>query len=274
MPELPEVETIKNGLKEPLTDEIIDYVILRRDNLRYPFPDNFGDRLEGRKIIDVTRRAKYLLIILDNNSILVIHLGMSGKLTLADNIDEEFKKHDHVIIALKNGKALIYNDARRFGLMDIVDNKELETHKYFAQLAPEPLTDKFTSDILYNSLSSKKIPIKNAIMDNKIVVGVGNIYACESLFRSGISPTKESNSLNKKDIDLLIYNIKNVLQEAIISGGSTLRDYVQATGEMGYFQHKFNVYGRENEPCYICTESIKRIKQQGRSTFFCPKCQR
>jgi len=275
MPELPEVETIKNGLANKLHNKIISDAVINRPNLRTFFPDNFTENLKDKKLTAFKRRSKYLLIELDNDYILISHLGMSGKFTIfSDNEDYPKDKHDHVVINFTDGSSLVYNDIRRFGLMDFVQKNELEKHKLFVNLAPEPLTQDFNTDYLYNILKNKKTNIKNAIMDSHIVVGVGNIYACESLFKCKISPTRSCNTIKSSEISKLIDIIKETLKEAIASGGSTLKDYRKEDGTMGYFQHSFKVYGREKEKCTICSSKIERIKQQGRSTFFCPECQK
>jgi len=275
MPELPEVETIKNGLESKLNNKIISDAVINRPNLRTFFPDNFTDNLKDKKITAFKRRSKYLLIELDNDFLLISHLGMSGKFTIFAN-DEDYNqdKHDHVIINFSDGTSLVYNDIRRFGLMDFICKNELEKHKLFINLAPEPLTEEFNSDYLYNILKNKNTNIKNAIMNSNIVVGVGNIYACESLFKCGISPTSSCRSIKPNEINKLVGIIKETLQDAIKAGGSTLKDYRKEDGTMGYFQHNFKVYGREGEDCTDCGNKIERIKQQGRSTFFCPDCQK
>lgn len=274
MPELPEVETVRTGLEKSLKGKVIKKTTLRRKNLRIPFPKNLSKNLEGRRIINIRRRAKYLIIELDNENALIMHLGMSGKILVKNSKPENLNKHDHVIIEFNGGKTLIYNDARRFGLVTLCKKTELEKHKLLSALGPEPLSNEFNEVVLFNSLKKKTAPIKNVIMDSHVVVGVGNIYACESLFRSGISPIKKACDVPKKKVSELVKNIRDVLNEAIASGGSTLRDYVRSTGDSGYFQHKFQVYGREGKACFACHKPIKRIKQQGRSTFYCPNCQR
>lgn len=275
MPELPEVETIKRGLKKSLKGKVIEKVTLRRKNLRIPFPPDFTAKLIGKKIVSIKRRAKYLLIETDKEDcLIIIHLGMSGRLLLKDSYPDKPEKHDHVIIKFTDGNTLIYNDTRRFGLMTLAEKKNIKSHPLFSELGIEPLPEKFNGKILHELIKKKNVPIKNALMDSHLIVGVGNIYACESLFRSHISPLRKAKSITSKQSDLLTKNIKQVLKEAIASGGSSLRDYVHASGEMGYFQHKFSVYGREGKNCPACQGKIKRIKQQGRSTFYCPACQK
>lgn len=272
MPELPEVETVRRGLEPALTGQTIRSVELRRKDLRIPFPVDMRTRLEGAAILTVRRRSKYLLVETGKDT-LIIHLGMSGRILLEKH-GYLAKKHDHVLLGFSDGTLLVFNDARRFGLMTLCPTAELDNHKLFAELGPEPLSDDFSAEYLHSALKARNSPIKTALMDAKLVVGVGNIYASESLFRSFIHPARKTSSLTKKEASLLVPTIREVLQEAIDSGGSTLRDYVRSDGDLGYFQHKFRVYGRENKPCLTCATPIERLQQQGRSTFFCPRCQR
>ncbi len=276
MPELPEVETVRRGLDKALAGATINKVELRRENLRTPFPKDFAKSLTGQKIKSVTRRAKYLLFHLDSDIIMVAHLGMTGRFTVAAPQGKgkkmEFLAHDHVVLTLDDGRLIIYNDARRFGLMEICKRKEVQNHKLFRHLAPEPLEGEFTPEYLEKALSKRKTPIKPTIMDQEIVVGVGNIYANEALFLTGISPLKPANEIGKK-IPPLIKEIHNVLNAAIKAGGSTLKDFAHVSGESGYFQHNFHVYGRGGKPCSKCKTPIETIRQAGRATFYCPKCQ-
>jgi formamidopyrimidine-DNA glycosylase len=230
--------------------------------------------LQGRKITAIARRAKYILITLDDNTVIIAHLGMSGKMIVHDNFQNEHKPHDHAIFRFDDGKEVVFNDPRRFGLITFSDTANLNKHKLIANLGLEPLEAEFDGKILHELLKNKSAPIKSTIMDASLVVGVGNIYACEALLRSCISPLKPSNKITLDKCKELAKNIKDVLSEAIESGGSTLRDYVQSSGDSGYFQHKFKVYGREGEPCVNCKTTIKRIKQAGRSTFYCENCQK
>jgi formamidopyrimidine-DNA glycosylase len=277
MPELPEVETVVRGIAPHLKKRRITQVELRRADLRVPFPKGFKERLEGAGITGISRRAKYILIELDTAETLVIHLGMSGSLMFRE---APFKKHDHVIFTLDNGKKLIFHDPRRFGLMDLV--KDTKTHKLFAHLGVEPLAEGFNSVTLGASLKTRSGPIKTAIMDQKVVVGVGNIYASESLFQAHISPLRKANSLKKSEISALCEGIKNVLELAIKSGGSSIKDFVQSSGKPGYFQHSFEVYGHTNKPCLCAakhgilkiTPLVKKITQQGRATYYCNNCQK
>jgi formamidopyrimidine-DNA glycosylase len=272
MPELPEVETVRRGLEGALVGATIVETVLRRGNLRTPFPSNFVENLAGCQITSIARRAKYLLFNFDTDVVLIAHLGMTGRFSVVEDEGGVFLAHDHVVFTLSDGRLLIYNDARRFGLMDICRRSELQTHKLFAHLAPEPLEAEFTVEYLEKALSKRKTPIKPAIMEQKIVVGVGNIYASEALFLSGISPLRPANELGNK-IPLLISCIHKVLTDSIAAGGSTISDFAHVSGESGYFQHNFHVYGRGGKPCSKCQSPIIAIRQAGRATFYCKKCQ-
>ena len=274
MPELPEVETVKEGLKQNIINKTISNVNISDKNLRFPYPDNFTQNLISATVKDIRRRARYLFIELSNKKILIIHLGMSGKLNYFNHEHQKKAKHDHILINFSDNTSLIYNDTRRFGFADISELGEINNHKMIKNLGPEPLSDDFNKKYLKNILKNKNMNIKTAMMDNKIVVGVGNIYINESLFLSTICPKRNANSLTNIEIEKLIQNIKSILTRAIKSGGSTLRDYVNLTGDIGNFQFDFKVYGRYNEECTNCKNSISRIKQNGRSTFYCNKCQK
>jgi len=267
MPELPEVETVRTGLSRSWIGKRIEGVELRREGLRFPFPEGLEKRLTGQKIIDIRRRAKYLLIDLDNDDVLLSHLGMSGKWTL--DASECEGKHDHVVIYLDDGSMSVYNDPRRFGVLDIFTGT---SHKLLDHLGPEPL-ENWTAEDLYEKLQRRKSPIKICILDQKVVVGVGNIYACEALNRSHISPTRKSNKVSKKECQVLVNEIKVILAEAIQAGGSTLRDFAGVDGTLGYFPHQFRVYDKEGSECE-CGGTIERLVQGGRSTFWCPSCQK
>lgn len=272
MPELPEVETVCRGLSSTiLGGEIVSAENLR-PNLRIPFPENFSEKLKGRKIKEIKRRAKYILITLDDDLCIIAHLGMSGQMIVYNNFQNDRKKHDHAVFRFADGKEMVFNDPRRFGLITFAE--DAASHKLINKLGIEPLLDEFTGSVLYNILQKRKSPVKNTIMDASLIVGVGNIYACEALFRSNVLPDRPSNKVKKQESEALCKNIKDVLNEAINSGGSTLKDYAQSSGESGYFQHSFKVYGREGESCVVCNNIIQRIKQSGRSSFFCPNCQR
>ncbi len=267
MPELPEVETVRTGLSRSWIGKRIEGVELRREGLRFPFPEGLEKRLTGQKIIDIRRRAKYLLIDLDNDDVLLSHLGMSGKWTL--DASECEGKHDHVVIYLDDGSMSVYNDPRRFGVLDIFTGA---SHKLLDHLGPEPL-ENWTAEDLYEKLQRRKSPIKICILDQKVVVGVGNIYACEALNRSHISPTRKSNKVSKKECQVLVNEIKVILAEAIQAGGSTLRDFAGVDGTLGYFPHQFRVYDKEGSECE-CGGTVERLVQGGRSTFWCPSCQK
>ena len=283
MPELPEVETVKRGLEEFIINESIKEVYLSKFNLRFPWPKDFVSKIVGKKIISIKRRAKYIIIGLSDNYSIIAHLGMSGSykvLKKGEVQDYIILKHDHLIIDLDNFK-IVYNDPRRFGYIDLT-NQDPETHKFLSSLGPEPLSNYFNADNLAETLLNKNKPIKNTLLDQNIVSGLGNIYVCEALFRSKINPKKNCSKLvtskgkPRKNLILLVKKINEVIKEAIEAGGSSLRDFSNTSGKMGYFQSSFNVYNRENEKCLLgsCNGVIKRIIQSGRSTFFCSKCQK
>ena len=283
MPELPEVETVKRGLEEFIINESIKEVYLSKFNLRFPWPKDFVSKIVGKKIISIKRRAKYIIIGLSDNYSIIAHLGMSGSykvLKKGEVQDYIILKHDHLIIDLDNFK-VVYNDPRRFGYIDLT-NQDPETHKFLSSLGPEPLSNYFNADNLAETLLNKNKPIKNTLLDQNIVSGLGNIYVCEALFRSKINPKKNCSKLitskgkPRKNLILLVKKINEVIKEAIKAGGSSLRDFSNTSGKMGYFQSSFNVYNRENEKCLLgsCNGVVKRIIQSGRSTFFCSKCQK
>jgi len=274
MPELPEVETVRRGLRKQIIAKKIDKVILSDKKLRIEYPKNIAKTLKSCQITDIGRRSKYLLIGLDNGAVLVMHLGMSGKILFKEKAVSKFDRHDHFIVNFTDGSQIIFNDPRRFGLVTLVTDKEMQKHRLFKGLGIEPLSKGFNGEYLKDIFKNKAQPVKLSVMNASNLVGVGNIYASEALFRAGIDPQKHSGKISLPKLQELAQNIKTVLKEAIISGGSTLRDYVRSDGDVGYFQHNFRVYGREKEPCVSCGISIKRIVQQGRSTFFCPKCQK
>ena len=291
MPELPEVETVRRGLEPSFTHAKIINVKQNRPDLRFPFPENFQSRLTGREIIGLGRRAKYLLIHLDSDETIISHLGMSGSwrienTTLGSYYHEKNKlaAHDHLemVIETPDGQSLhvIYNDPRRFGFMLLTKTAELEHHKLLAHLGPEPTGNGLSGAYLNEKLRNRKAPLKAALLDQTIIAGLGNIYVCEALWRSHLSPKRKSSTLGaksataRKKSELLVQNIRDVIAEAIEAGGSSLRDYVHTDGSLGYFQHRFSVYGREGEPCPECGKAIKRIVQSGRSSFYCTHCQR
>jgi formamidopyrimidine-DNA glycosylase len=271
MPELPEVETVARGLRAELMGRRFEEVTLFRRSLRFPLPELMEERLQECRITGIRRRAKYLLIDLDSGETLLVHLGMSGQLMFADPDAYEQAKHDHVLFVFDDGRMLRYHDPRRFGIMDVAETAELENHALLAHLGPEPL-DGLTAEYLADALKRRKGPVKPALMDQKLVVGVGNIYACEALFLAGIHPQTPACDVADQ-AETLVEAIRRVLLAAIDSGGSTLRDYVRSSGESGYFQHQFQVYGRTDAPCFACQTPVMQMKQAGRSTFYCPVCQ-
>ena len=290
MPELPEVETVRRGLKPALEGHVVAALSVRRRDLRVAFPERFAERLKGRRMVSLRRRAKYLLLDLEGGETLIMHLGMSGRFTIhgpaappampgrfhnqiaADGSGNG--KHDHVVFENEEGVRIVFTDHRRFGLMLLEKTDAVEQHSLFDGMGPEPLGDDFTPTVLSAALKGKKTPIKSALLDQCVVAGLGNIYVCEALFRSGISPKRLARTVAGPRCEKLVPAIKKVLGEAIKAGGSTLRDYKKADGELGYFQHHFAVYDREGEPCPGCKGTIKRIVQAGRSTFYCPSCQK
>lgn len=274
MPELPEVETVRRGLETALKGAVICKVTLKRKDLRVPFPKNMGKALAGRKITGIKRRAKYLLFYLDSDDVLIAHLGMSGRFFIYQPAQARHNgKHDHVIFEFADGRTLIFNDARRFGLMQLAKKSQLKTHPLFKHLGPEPFDKAFSPDYLQAALAKRKTPVKVALMDQELVVGVGNIYASEALFLAHIDPRKPAHKAAKQ-AKPIIAAIRQVLNDAIASGGSSLRDFLHITGYAGDFQHRFQVYGRAGKPCFICNIPLRNIRQAGRSTFFCAECQK
>jgi formamidopyrimidine-DNA glycosylase len=291
MPELPEVETVRLGLIPALEGRKILEALTRRGDLRVPFPPRFAERLKGRTVRALTRRAKYILAELDSGESLVIHLGMSGRISvyaegrrqrLGDYIynpappDAGHGKHDHVVIETDAPAKIVFNDHRRFGLMTLVPTSALDADKLFKDIGIEPLSNNFNAQYLVRALAGKKTSIKAALLDQRVIAGLGNIYVCEALFLAHVSPKKLAGAVKREQIAALVRAIKMVLKDAIQAGGSTLRDHAQATGDPGNFQHRFRVYGREGQPCKSkgCNGTVKRIVQGGRSTFYCPKCQK
>jgi formamidopyrimidine-DNA glycosylase len=275
MPELPEVETVRRGLALKMTGRHIVQAELLRPDLRRPFPPELAERLGGAKIGALSRRGKYILIELEPDGVLLLHLGMSGRITAGD-ATVPTAPHDHVVLSLDDGTIVRFNDARRFGLLDYVRRSEADRHPLLAGLGPEPLGSEFDGTYLVGKLAGKMTPIKSALLDQRIVAGLGNIYVCEALYRARLSPRRLAGTVGRGRADRLVAAIRSVLDEAIEAGGSSLRNYVQANGELGYFQHRWAVYGHEGEPCPGCScgEGVRRIIQSGRSTFFCAKRQR
>ena len=270
MPELPEVETICRGLRPALVGRRLIRVNARRSDLRIPLPRDMGARLEGRRVERIDRRAKYILLRLDDAMVLIVHLGMSGRLVIAPD-PAPLDPHDHVIFELDGGGRLIYHDPRRFGLITLAAESELDSHPLLHQLGLDPLAAAFDGRHLSALLKGRRTPIKAALLDQRTIAGLGNIYACESLFRARVSPRRLAASVAGRRAERLAGAIRGVLEEAIAAGGSSLRDYVQVSGELGYFQHRFAVYQRAGQPCpgCDCGGAIRRIVQGARSTFYC-----
>lgn len=276
MPELPEVETTGRGIAAKLLSLTITRVEQRRRDLRFPMPDDLANKLQGRRLLEVTRRAKYLLLRLDDGNSILLHLGMSGRMVISDRDDGTRDTHDHVVFTFSNGAVMRFNDARRFGMLDLVKTGHEAEHRLLAHIGPEPLDRAFTASVLQQRLKGKKAAIKLALLDQTVVAGIGNIYACEALFDAGINPNKEAGKVSTEKLALLVPAIKKVLKAALKDGGSSLRDYVQASGELGYFQTRFAVYDREGQPCPRCVscKGVLRFTQGGRSTFWCKNQQK
>ncbi len=283
MPELPEVETVRRGLAPAMEGSTILRADINRPDLRWPFPPDMAERLRGQRVLRLRRRSKYILADLGSDETLLIHLGMSGRMLISGDPLGQFmhdhpapQKHDHVVLYMANDARITFNDPRRFGAMDLVDTPRAEHHPLLARLGPEPLANAFNETYLQVALRGRNMPIKSALLDQRIVAGLGNIYVCEALFRAGISPKRRAGQISARRVAALAPVIRSVIEEAIEAGGSSLRDFRQTDGELGYFQHRFDVYGREGEACHTagCTHDIARIVQSGRSTFYCPNCQR
>jgi formamidopyrimidine-DNA glycosylase len=270
MPELPEVETSRRGIEPHIKNKTITGVRVRQSQLRWPVPNNLPELATGQKVNRVSRRAKYLCLELDHGTIM-IHLGMSGSLRISRD-KTPFDKHDHVDICFSNNKILRLRDPRRFGSV-LWTNNNISEHKLIRDLGPEPLSDAFNADYLHNKAHKRSCSIKALIMNSHIVVGVGNIYACESLFKAGISPKRAAGKISHQRLQKLVDTIKQTLQAAIIKGGTTLRDFTAQDGKPGYFKQELLVYGRQNEACTHCGAIIRQIRQQNRSTCYCPQCQ-
>jgi formamidopyrimidine-DNA glycosylase len=283
MPELPEVETIRAGLLPVMEGQLITLAQVNRPDLRFPLPEKMADRLSGQRVEGLRRRSKYILADLSSGETLLVHLGMSGRMLVSGATLGTFHhehpapaKHDHVVFHMENGARVTFNDARRFGAMDLMSTERAGEHWLLKDLGPEPLGNGFHADYLVGRLSGRVMPVKAALLDQRIVAGLGNIYVSEVLFRARIDPRRAAGDLTATEIGELVPVIRTVLDEAIAAGGSSLRDYRQADGELGYFQHSFRVYDREGAPCPAsgCAGTIHRIVQSGRSSFFCPICQK
>lgn len=292
MPELPEVETVRRGLEPAMVGARIVAVEQRRPDLRFSFPERFRERLTGQIVTSVGRRAKYLLADLSSGEVLIMHLGMSGRFLVAKGEAAErpgdfhheaggHPAHDHVVFSLSNGATVTYNDARRFGFMDLVPRAELATCRHFAAMGIEPLGNELSGESIARLFVGRRTPLKAALLDQRLIAGLGNIYVCEALFRAGLDPQAPAGSLAGKTggptpkAHELAAIVREVLSEAVAAGGSTLRDHARVDGSLGYFQHTFRVYDREGEACVApgCGGTVARLVQSGRSTFYCPRCQ-
>ncbi|HWE47706.1 MAG TPA: bifunctional DNA-formamidopyrimidine glycosylase/DNA-(apurinic or apyrimidinic site) lyase [Caulobacteraceae bacterium] len=283
MPELPEVETVRQGLRPSLEGARLKRVIQRRPDLRFPLPDRFAERLTGARVVNLGRRAKYLMAELDTGETWTTHLGMTGRFTVGAKTPGRFAmtapdddKHEHLVFETDKNVVIGFADARRFGYMNLIPTAEIDEHPWFKGLGPEPLGNGFNAEHLAEAFAGRKQNVKATLLDQRVVAGLGNIYVCEALYRSHISPKKPAGKLKPDALEALSVTVRKVIAEAIEAGGSTLRDFAGADGELGYFQHRFKAYGREGEKCLTrgCGGTIKRIVQAGRSTFYCPKCQR
>ena len=283
MPELPEVETVRRGLLPAMEGHVIARADVNRPDLRWPFPDRMAERLTGQRVERLRRRSKYILADLSGGETLLMHLGMSGRILISGDPLGQFvhdhpapEKHDHVVFHMQNGARIIFNDPRRFGAMDLFETATAEAHPLLSAIGPEPLGNAFHEDHLIAALRGRMTPIKSALLDQKIVAGLGNIYVCEALFRAGIHPVRKAGKIGRTRVASLVPVIRATLEDAIAAGGSSLRDYRRADGELGYFQHSFDVYGREGAPCRRdgCNGKVRRIVQAGRSSFYCTACQR
>ncbi|MXX91489.1 MAG: bifunctional DNA-formamidopyrimidine glycosylase/DNA-(apurinic or apyrimidinic site) lyase [Boseongicola sp. SB0677_bin_26] len=283
MPELPEVETVRRGLLPVMEGTRILRADVNRPDLRWPLPKRMAERVSGTRVMSLRRRSKYLLADLSSGETLLVHLGMSGRILISGVAQGVFlnrhamhDRHDHVVFHMEGGARVTFNDPRRFGAMDLVATASAEKHRRLAGIGPEPLGNEFDEVYLTSTLKGRRTTIKAALLDQRVVAGLGNIYVCEALHRAGVSPTRRVSRLAAGRIASLVPNVRDVLSEAIAAGGSSLRDYRQADGELGYFQHAFRVYGRDGDPCVKpgCGGRVVRTVQSGRSSFHCPKCQR
>ena len=287
MPELPEVETVVQGLLPAISGRLIENVIINRPNLRWPFPLDMKERLEGNVVLNVRRRSKYVLVDLSRGETMILHLGMSGRVLIHKLGYEKseknmyfnkpsVEKHDHVIFDFEDKTRVVYNDPRRFGAIDLCRSVELNKHKMMSNLGIEPLSNQFNADFLVDNFKYRKTSVKSALLNQKYVCGLGNIYVCEALWRSGIVPTRLAGTISLKKLEKLVNAIRVTLFEAIKAGGSSLKDFKNIEGNLGYFQHQFNVYDSEGKDCNTqgCKAKIKKIRLAGRSTFYCDNCQR
>ena len=289
MPELPEVETVKSGLEPVLKGRRIERVETRRSGLRFPFPKGFNERLSGAKVQTLSRRAKYILADLDNGFSLIVHLGMTGRFTVVSpkgvsNLGEFYFEagagegadgpHDHVVLHLEQGVRLVYSDPRRFGMMDVVETPMLGQHRLLKNIGVEPLGNELSASYLALKFKGKAAPMKAALLDQRIIAGLGNIYVCEALYRARLSPKRKAGSVKLEKLEELVRHVRDILNEAILAGGSTLQDFQGTDGTQGSYQQRFQVYDREGEACPRGDGTVKRIVQSGRSSFYCPSCQK
>lgn len=287
VPELPEVETVRRGLCPAMEGRVIERAEIRREGLRWPFPLRLAERLTGARVLRLRRRSKYILADLDTGESLLIHLGMSGRMTVSGlraafvpgrfhHTHPAAQKHDHVVLHMAGGARVTFNDPRRFGALDLIATDSADAHPLLAALGPEPLGNAFSARYLAARLKGRKAPIKPLLLDQRIVAGLGNIYVSEALHRAGIHPARAGGRIACTRLERLVQEIRLVLHAAIDAGGSSLRDYRQADGELGYFQHEFRVYDRQGRPCPTpdCGATIRRFVQGGRSSYYCPRCQR
>lgn len=282
MPELPEVETVRRGLVPVMEGQTIARAQVNRPDLRWPLPAGLAAALSGATVLRLRRRSKYILADLSTGQTLILHLGMSGRVLVSGAMVGDFHhdhpapaRHDHVVFHMASGARVIFNDARRFGAMDLVGTAAADAHPWLAALGPEPLGNGFHDGHLIAALAGRRTPVKAALLDQRTVAGLGNIYVAEALFRARIHPARQAGRIGAARVAALVPVIRDVLSEAIAAGGSSLRDYRQTDGELGYFQHAFRVYDRAGQPCVTpgCTGTVRRIVQAGRSTFYCPRCQ-
>lgn len=279
MPELPEVETVMRGLRARLQGRVIVRALVNRPDMRWALPPGLADRLTGARVEGFRRRAKYILMRLDGGDSVLLHLGMSGRMVLGPANPNSVTLHEHVVLQTDDGWRVGFVDPRRFGSVDLIATADEDSHRLLAGLGPEPLDDAFTGGVLARALAGKRTPMKAALLDQKVVAGLGNIYVCEALFRARLAPDRQAATVPRAAVTRLVGAIKATLTEAIAAGGSSLRDYVQPDGELGYFQHAWKVYGREGEPCERCPglpacAGIVRLVQSARSTFHCPRIQK
>ena len=289
MPELPEVETVKRGLDPVLKGRRIERVEMRRSGLRFPFPTEFHERLSGATVLGLSRRAKYILADLDNGFSLIVHLGMTGRFTVVSpkgvsNLGEFYFEagagegadgpHDHVVLHLEQGVRLVYSDPRRFGMMDVVETPMLGQHRLLKNIGVEPLGNELSASYLALKFKGKAAPMKAALLDQRIIAGLGNIYVCEALYRARLSPKRKAGSVKLEKLEELVRHVRDILNEAILAGGSTLQDFQGTDGTQGSYQQRFQVYDREGEACPRGDGTVKRIVQSGRSSFYCASCQK